>query len=506
MAILQRSPATPFVESSAHRLSLEESWELLTKLVGVHHISPDDQQARHIVFILCEWLGYLPLSLELIAQYLAENPKMSLEEMFRRLQAQRLKSELINSPKQGIQSTLKAVEHGVKAAFELTWNKLDSTTQDIARFLSLFAPNLIPWRLVESASMTLNWSKVDLKRAKTNLCRWKLIQSVETQTDSYTIHPLIRECLQNKLVASEQSEKFKRSFIQAMVLVAQQIPDSPTPEDIQFITQAVPHLIQVTQTLQDLVRTEELLWLLDRLGNFYKSQGLYHLAKPWFIKCLYLAKSRLGNNHPDVATSLNNLAGVYYTQGHYAQAEPLYVQALNLRKCFLGNNHSEIATTLSNLAGVYYAQGCYEKAEPLYLEALKLRKRFQTNNALEIATTLNNLALVYYAQGRYAEAEPLYLEALELRKKKLGHEHLDVAITLNNLASLYDAQGRYREAKSLLLQVLDISELVLANHHSNTLVLRQNLALLQEKLAANNSRFSQRLKRKLLIFIARKKT
>jgi tetratricopeptide (TPR) repeat protein len=506
MAILQRSPATPFVESSGHRLSLEESWELLTKLLGVHHISQDDKQARHVVSILCEWLGYLPLNLELIGQYLAEDPKMPLEEMFKRLQGQRLKSELINSSKQGVHSTLRTVEHGVKAAFELTWNKLDSMTQDVARFLSLFAPNVIPWRLVEYASLPLNWSKVDLKRAKNNLYQWKLIQSVDIQIDGHKIHPLIRECLKSKLLASEQSEKFKRAFIQAMVLVAQQIPNSPTPEDIQFITDAVPHLIQVTQTLQDLVRNEELLWLLDRLGNFYKSQGLYHLAKPWFIKCLYLAKSRLGNNHPDVATSLNNLAGVYYAQGNYSEAEPLYVQALELRKCLLGNNRSEIATALSNLAGVYYAQGRYREAEPLYLEALKLRKRFQTNNSLEIATTLNNLALLYYAQGYYGEAEPLYLEALELRKKTLGNEHLDVAIALNNLASLYEAQGRYREAETLLLQVLEISERVLVSHHSNTLILRKNLAMLQEKLAANKSRFSQRLKRKILIFILRKQT
>ncbi|WZI66586.1 MAG: tetratricopeptide repeat protein [Gloeotrichia echinulata IR180] len=36
----------------------------------------------------------------------------------------------------------------------------------------------------------------------------------------------------------------------------------------------------------------------------------------------------MGDEHPDVATSLNNLAYLYDSQGRYREAEPFYLQAL----------------------------------------------------------------------------------------------------------------------------------------------------------------------------------
>ncbi|HEY9665689.1 MAG TPA: tetratricopeptide repeat protein [Coleofasciculaceae cyanobacterium] len=506
MTALQQSPDTKLVKPHLDVLLREDSWKLLTNLVDVHRIARDEVWARHIVPVLCEWLGYLPLDLELVGQYLAEDPNISLGDILKRLQAQQQNNEAIGALQQGMQPNFNTARRGVKAAFELTWQKLDRTTQRIAEFLSLFAPDVIPWKLVESASLQINWVKADLNRAKKQLYEWQLIQLVEAKNDSYKIHPLIREFLQTKLGASKQAEKLRRAFVQSMVFTAQQLPDSPTPKDIESIEDAIPHLKEVTQTLTTTAKDEELLWLFDRLGTFYKARELYDLAQPWFLKCLFLAKSRFGTDHPDVATSLNNLAGLYYAQGLYSKAEPLYLKALHLRKRLLGNNCLEVATSLNNLAGLYYAQGCYNQAESLYLEALELRKRLQRNHNCDVAATLNNLALLYYTQGRYSEAEPLYLEALELRKRLLGNNHIDVATTLNNLASLYDAQGRYIEAKPLLLQALEISKQVLGSNHANTIIFRKNLESLQAQLESDDSWFHQKLTRKFLTFLQRIKS
>ncbi|AFZ16804.1 tetratricopeptide repeat protein [Allocoleopsis franciscana] len=503
MGTLQQSLDTDLVESS--RLSEEKAWERLTELVGAERLSPHDLWKQHVVSQLFECLGYQPLGLELVGRYLAENPNVSWGEMLNQLQAQRLKEEAINPSEVELQLTLNTAQRGVKAAFELIWQNLDSTTQQVSEFLSLFAPEMIPWQLVEFASKPLNWGKEDLNRAKHQLEKWQLIQLIESRKDYYKIHPLIREFLQTKQQVSEQSDKLKRSFIQTMVIIAQQIPDSPNPKEIELIKDAIPHFVEVTQSLTESVRDEEILWLLDRLGNFYKSQGLYEIAKAWFLKCLHVAKCRLGNNHPDVATSLNNLAGLYYAQRCYGEAESFYWQALKLRKKLLGNNRPEVATTLNNLALLYYAQGRYQEAEPLFVEALKIRKRFQRNYSPDVAATLNNLALLYYAQGRYQEAEPLYVEALELRKSILGTHHLDVATTLNNLASLYDAQGRYQEATPLLMQALKVSEQVLGSDHSNTIIFRKNLVTLQSKLEASNFWQPKKLRKKILTLVRRKK-
>ncbi|WP_133158959.1 tetratricopeptide repeat protein, partial [Microcystis aeruginosa] len=67
----------------------------------------------------------------------------------------------------------------------------------------------------------------------------------------------------------------------------------------------------------------------------------------------------LGDNHPHVATSLNNLAALYESQGRYTEAEPLYLEALDLKKQLLGDNHPHVATSLNNLAALYESQGRY---------------------------------------------------------------------------------------------------------------------------------------------------
>ncbi len=60
-------------------------------------------------------------------------------------------------------------------------------------------------------------------------------------------------------------------------------------------------------------------------------------------------KRLLGENHPDVATSLNNLAYLYKSQGRYEEAEPLFLQALAIAEQALGENHPNTVTIRENL-------------------------------------------------------------------------------------------------------------------------------------------------------------
>jgi tetratricopeptide (TPR) repeat protein len=57
----------------------------------------------------------------------------------------------------------------------------------------------------------------------------------------------------------------------------------------------------------------------------------------------------LGDDHPDVATDLNNLAELLREQGKYSEAEPLYRRALEIREAQLGINHPSTATVRENL-------------------------------------------------------------------------------------------------------------------------------------------------------------
>ena len=93
---------------------------------------------------LCKWLGYLPLGVELVGRYLARKPDPSLAVLWQRLQDKRLDAIAFKQAEPGMTASL-----GVAAAFELSWQGLDESAQQVATVLSLFALVEIPWTLVE---------------------------------------------------------------------------------------------------------------------------------------------------------------------------------------------------------------------------------------------------------------------------------------------------------------------------------------------------------------------
>ena len=67
-------------------------------------------------------------------------------------------------------------------------------------------------------------------------------------------------------------------------------------------------------------------------------------AETLYVRSLEISKRRLGLEHPDVATGLNNLAGLYRMQGRYADAESLYLWSLEIDEKALGPDHPDVAT------------------------------------------------------------------------------------------------------------------------------------------------------------------
>ena len=56
---------------------------------------------------------------------------------------------------------------------------------------------------------------------------------------------------------------------------------------------------------------------------------------------------------------------VYQAKGDYERALPLYKKALEIEEKALGENHPDIATTLNNIAILYQKIGDYDRALPL---------------------------------------------------------------------------------------------------------------------------------------------
>ncbi|MDZ8224364.1 tetratricopeptide repeat protein, partial [Nostoc sp. ChiVER01] len=106
-------------------------------------------------------------------------------------------------------------------------------------------------------------------------------------------------------------------------------------------------------------------------------------------------------------------------------------QALTMRKRLLGDEHPSVASSLNDLAALYYSQGRYTDAEPLLIQALAMRKRLLGDEHPSVASSLNNLAALYYSQGRYSDAEPL-----AIAEQRVGANHPNTITIRNNLEDL----------------------------------------------------------------------
>ncbi|MDJ1183148.1 CHAT domain-containing tetratricopeptide repeat protein [Roseofilum casamattae] len=215
---------------------------------------------------------------------------------------------------------------------------------------------------------------------------------------------------------------------------------------------------------------------LNNLASLYEHQGRYSEAEPLYQEAIAIVRIALPENHPDLATDLNNLAGLYKSQGRYSDAEPLFQDAIAIDRIALPENHPQLATHLNNLAGLYRSQGRYSEAEPLYEEAIAIVRIALPENHPNIASALNNLAGLYRSQGRYSEAEPLYQDAIAIVRIALPENHPNIASALNNLAGLYRSQGRYSEAEPLFQDAIAIDRIALPENHPQLATHLNNLA------------------------------
>ncbi|MFM6591972.1 MAG: tetratricopeptide repeat protein, partial [Dolichospermum sp.] len=376
---------------------------------------------------LCRDLGYLPLALELVARLLRRrNNWRSVEDIRKRLSEKRLSLQRYENFDQEM-----TAERGVEAAFDLTWENLDENSRLLAIYLSLFALAPVSKSLIDDLLGEQDPDDIEEWLAD-NLVNLNLVNDLGNNW--YELHTLIRVYLREKLEESAFKEEAKRAYCKVMVDIAKDVNETLTLADVARLKPYIDHLKIAVDELNEWLGEENLIWPFIGLGRFYEGQGFYDQASPYREKCLTVSEKRLGENHPDVATSLNDRAELYHNQGRYTEAEPMYIRARSIREQQLGENHPDVATSLNNLAALYENQGRYTEAEPLYIRALSIYEQQLGENHPYVATSLNNLAVLYEKQGRYTEAEPLYIRALSIYEQQLGENHPDVASSLNNLA------------------------------------------------------------------------
>src|SRR5262245_43202604 len=194
--------------------------------------------------------------------------------------------------------------------------------------------------------------------------------------------------------------------------------------------------------------------LLDTIGKLYQSIGLYDRAQALLEEALKLRRQALGNESPDVATSLNYLGVVASLKGDFAGSESLYREALAMRRKLPGVQSKDVAESMNDLGELLVKRGNFGEAESLLREALALRRKLFGEEPADVAGSLNSLGLLMSDSGKFSEAESLYRQAHAIFRKLHGADHPDVVGSMNNVAAMLQEQGDYNGAKTLFREAL----------------------------------------------------
>ena len=89
-------------------------------------------------------------------------------------------------------------------------------------------------------------------------------------------------------------------------------------------------------------------WLttVNTIGLFFKRQGKFKEADPFYRRALEGCERTLGRDHPDTLTSsVSNLGALLFQQGKLKEAEPFFRRALEGSKRTLGSEHPHTRTS-----------------------------------------------------------------------------------------------------------------------------------------------------------------
>jgi NB-ARC domain len=202
----------PIQSLSLNVLSPEHSLELLTVLIGDARVQPELEIAQS----LCKWLEHLPLGIELVGRYLLKRTDLSLSTLLFRLQEKAKKRQAIKHDalqRDEVMGTSTA-RRGAEAAFELSWDELNESSQHLGKLLSLFAAAPIPWHLVEAVERRYcenseggqEFDVETFEDTRARLLALHLLQLSEEQEQVYRLHSLIREFFGSKLEDKNPNE------------------------------------------------------------------------------------------------------------------------------------------------------------------------------------------------------------------------------------------------------------------------------------------------------------
>ncbi|MFM6078454.1 MAG: tetratricopeptide repeat protein, partial [Dolichospermum sp.] len=257
----------------------------------------------------------------------------------------------------------------------------------------------------------------------------------------------------------ENSSKLGTLYNQLGNLYTNRIKSGKATDRIQELTLAEEYLKQAIVLQTEFQQQENLATSLNNLAGLYRSQGRYNEAESLYLQSLDICKRQLGDDHLDVATSLNNQGGsnslnglgnAYNSLGQYQTAIDFHQQSLKIKR-EIGDVQGE-GNSLIGLGNAYNSLGQYQTAIDFYQQSLKITR--EIGDVRGESNSLIGLGGAYNSLGQYQTAIDFYQQSLKI-KREIGDVRGE-SNSLNGLGNAYNSLGQYQTAIDFHQQSLKI--------------------------------------------------
>lgn len=165
-----------------------------------------------------------------------------------------------------------------------------------------------------------------------------------------------------------------------------------------------------------------------------------------------ISRRALGENHPEVATSLNNLAVLLHDRDKLEEAEPVYRESLAIQRRTLGAQHPGVVVSIGNFAVLLTDLKRFDEAEELLSESLGISVAVWGEGAVQVAYVYQQIGSLELGRGNTATALDHYERALAILETKLPTDHPEVVFAQVGKGRALTRLARYAASEECLLK------------------------------------------------------
>ncbi len=338
--------------------------------------------------------------------------------------------------------------------------------EGITRELLAARPEALPKKLAKTLTDALAFNKV--------VARLRRFSLVTAEGGVLSVHRLLQAVVRDGIRKQDREDWLERAArtVYAAVPYDQNVPETWGPS-----AQMVTHAMAVDGHAKT-VRLEgnPVGRALDESGQALHDLGQYSLAREVLLSAVEVARTDLGDEHVDVATSCSNLALVEKDLGNLGEAKRLLERAVESGTEAFEADHPTLAVRYSNLAVVERDLGNLGEAKRLLERAIEIEEQAFEADHPTLASSYSNLAMVEQGLGNVREAKRLMGRAVEIEEQAFAADHPTLAVSYSNLATVEQGLGNLGEAKRLLERAVEIKERVFEADHPSLAFTYNNLA------------------------------